>query len=71
MLCIQDTSMDCILQAFWPTLNIKQLKFNFNWQFHTKYNKRKYESMYNTAVNAVQNTTGRVQWRVQILLGPA
>ena len=63
VLCIQDTSMDCILQVICPTPNIKQLKFKFNWQFHTEYN---YDSMYNTAVNAVQNTTGRVQWKVQI-----
>ena len=62
--------MDCILQALCPTPNIKQLKFKFNRQFHTKYNRHKYESMYNTAVQnttgEVQNTTGRVQWRVQI-----
>ena len=66
VMCIQDTSMDCILQAICPTPNMKQLKFKFNWQFHTKYNRHKYDSMYNIAVNAVQNTTGRVQWKVQI-----
>ena len=66
VMCIQDTSMDCILQAICPTPNIKQLKFKFDWQFHTKHNRHKYESTYNTAVNAVQNTTGRVQWKVQI-----
>ena len=56
VLCIQDTGIDCILQALCPTPNIKQLKFKFNRQFHTKYNKHKYDSMYNTAVNAVQTT---------------
>ena len=46
--------MDCILSH--PLYKAIEILITTN----------KYDSMYKTAVNAVQNTTGRVQWRVQI-----
>ena len=62
--CIRDTKTDSVhVRSICPTPNMKQLKFN--WQFHSKYNRQKYQKK-NTTVNAVQNNRQSAVKEVQI-----